>query len=62
MDARVKPAHDERWIASSQALLAMTTARSFALPRELPPAAAAFFRDHAFLDRALRAVLPCIHV
>jgi RHH-type rel operon transcriptional repressor/antitoxin RelB len=27
MDARVKPAHDERWITSSQEFLAMTTER-----------------------------------
>jgi hypothetical protein len=28
MDARVKPAHDEDWIASSQVLLAMTALKS----------------------------------
>jgi hypothetical protein len=28
MDARVKPAHDEEWIASSQGLLAMTALKN----------------------------------
>jgi hypothetical protein len=35
MDARVKPAHEKSWIASSQALLAMTASSISAMHQDI---------------------------